>query len=169
MPARPTATYWIDKLGLTAHIEGGAFREVYRSDLVIARKSLPILFQGDRNASTSIYFLLAQGQFSAWHRIASDELWHFYYGDPLLIYEITHGGKLTVHRLGQDPEKGEVFQTVIQAGSWFASIPAQESEYALVGCTVAPGFDFADFELAERATLSAQYPAYAELIGLMTR
>src|ERR1700729_1066310 len=147
------ASYWIEKFQLIPHVEGGAFREVYRSDLVISKSALPLFFQGNRAASTSIYFLLAAGQFSAFHRIASDELWHFYFGDPLLIYEINHSGMLTTHRLGNNPENGEVFQTMIRAGSWFASVPADDSEYALVGCTVSPGFDFADFELADSQSL----------------
>jgi predicted cupin superfamily sugar epimerase len=166
---RPNADYWIKKLQLTPHIEGGAFREVYRSPLSVPGHCLPILFQGDRNICTSIYFLLQQGQFSAFHRIASDELWHFYFGDPLLIHEINHSGMLITHRLGHDPEAGEKFQTVIKAGNWFASVPATGGAYSLVGCTVAPGFDFAEFELAERATLSRQYPGHAELIGALTR
>lgn len=166
---RPNAAYWIRQLQLTAHVEGGAFREVYRSELMISQTALPVFFQGNRNASTSIYFLLAGGQFSAFHRIASDELWHFYFGDPLLIYEIGHSGNLTIHKLGPDIEKGESFQAMVRAGSWFASIPAEGSEYALVGCTVAPGFDFADFELADRATLMKQYPQYAALIESLTR
>jgi predicted cupin superfamily sugar epimerase len=166
---RPSASYWIEKLGLTTHVEGGAFREVYRSELVIPRSNLPLFFQGDRNVSTSIYFLLAQGQFSAFHRIASDEVWHFYFGDPLIVYEITHGGRMVVHRLGPDLENGECFQTVIKAGSWFASVPADGSEYSLVGCTVAPGFDFEDFELADGAPLAAQYPEHAEVIKRLTR
>jgi len=165
---RPDASYWLERLQLNRHIEGGAFREVYRSDLILSRQSLPLFFQGDRNASTHIYFLLAAGQFSAFHRIAADELWHFYYGDPLLVYEIGHNGRLVIHRLGNDPEKGESFQAVVKAGSWFGSAPAEGSEYALVGCTVAPGFDFADFELAERAALSAQYPEHAEVIKRLT-
>jgi predicted cupin superfamily sugar epimerase len=166
---RPAAPYWIEKLQLTRHIEGGSFREVYRSSLSVPRKALPVLFQGERNISTSIYFLLEKDQFSAFHRIASDELWHFYFGDPLLIYEITHSGMLNTHLLGCDAEKGEVFQTVIQAGSWFASVPAKGSEYSLAGCTVSPGFDFADFELADRGHLSMQYPRHAGLIASLTR
>jgi len=166
---RPDAAYWIKKLDLTRHVEGGAFREVYRSPLTIPRQSLPILFQGDRNAATSIYFLLGRGDFSAFHRIASDECWHFYYGDTLLIYEIGHTGGLTLHRLGSNIEKGESFQTVIRAGSWFASVPAEGSEYALVGCTVAPGFDFAEFELADRETLAGRYPEHGEVIRGLTR
>jgi uncharacterized protein len=166
---RPSAAYWIDKLELTPHVEGGAFREVYRSDLNLPKTILPLFFQGSRSASTSIYFLLCDGQFSAFHRIASDELWHFYYGDPLLVYEIGHNGRLHIHLLGPNPENGEAFQTVVHAGSWFASAPAPGSEYALVGCTVAPGFDFADFELANSEALSAQYPEHTELIKQYTR
>lgn len=166
---RHSAAYWIEKLQLIPHVEGGAFGEVYRSDLLIPKSALPLFFRGGRSASTSIYFLLAQGQFSAFHRIASDELWHFYFGDPLLIYEINHAGRMIEHRLGQDPEKGESFQAVVKAGSWFASVPAPGSEYALVGCTVAPGFDFADFELAEREVLAAQYPEHADMIRRLTR
>ena len=154
---------------LTSHVEGGAFREVYRSELKISQKALPVFFQGDRNISTSIYFLLSDGQFSAFHRIASDELWHFYFGDALLIYEIGHSGVLTVHRLGSNIEKGESFQVLIRAGSWFASRPAEDSEYALVGCTVSPGFDFAEFELADRAMLVKQYPQHEALIESLTR
>jgi predicted cupin superfamily sugar epimerase len=166
---RPKASYWIEKLQLTVHLEGGSFREIYRSPLMIPRRSLPLFFQGDRAASTSIYFLLSLGQFSAFHRIASDEVWHFYFGDPLLIHEIGHNGLLTTHRLGSDPEKGESFQTVVSAGSWFASVPAEGSEYALVGCTVAPGFDFEDFELADGEALVRQYPRHAEIIKALTR
>src|ERR1700743_3581745 len=121
------ASYWIDKLQLTAHIEGGAFREIYRSELVLPKTALPLFFQGARAASTSIYFLLAKDQFSAFHRIASDELWHFYHGDPLEIYEIGHSGRMTRHLLGSDPDKGESFQTIVRAGSWFASVPAPGS------------------------------------------
>ena len=166
---RPDASYWINQLQLTEHIEGGSFREVYRSELTIPRSSLPLFFQGDRSACTSIYFLLARGQFSAFHRIAADELWHFYYGDPLVVHEISHSGRLITHRLGGNLAAGESFQTVVKAGSWFASEPAPGSEYGLVGCTVAPGFDFADFELAERGALVEQYPEHGELIRRLTR
>lgn len=167
--ARPGAAHWINHLQLTPHVEGGAFRETYRSVLSIGKDCLPAGFQGDRNASTAIYFLLEQGQFSAFHRIASDECWHFYYGDTLLVYEIRQEGDLLIHRLGSNMATGENFQAVIRAGSWFASAPAEKSEYALVGCTVSPGFDFADFELAEREALSRQYPQHTDLIRLFTR
>src|SRR5579863_2630030 len=121
MRKRPDAAYWIEKLQLTRHVEGGAFREIYRSELVIPRHSLPLFFQGDRSASTHIYFLLADGEFSAFHRIAADELWHFYSGDPLLVHEITHSGRLVTHRLASDPGNEGSFFAVIRGGSWFAS------------------------------------------------
>lgn len=169
MSMRPDASYWVEKLQLTPHVEGGAFREVYRSDLVIPRQSLPLLFQGDRPASTHIFFLLSRGQFSAFHRIAADELWHFYAGDPLLVYELTHNGRLVTHRLGCNPADGDSLFAAVRAGSWFASAPDSGSEYALVGCTVSPGFDFADFELADRGRLESQYPEHTELIRRLTR
>lgn len=161
-----TAEYWIEKLGLESHIEGGAFKEVYRSPLVL--EHLPSTFKGPRNAYTSIYFLLKQGQFSAFHRIASDEGWHFYEGNSLTVYEIEENGNLITHRLGRDFEQGETFQTTIKAGSWFAS-RVEGDGYALVGCTVAPGFDFADFELADYETLAGLYTQHKELIGELTR
>lgn len=166
---RLTAEDWIKQLQLTEHIEGGAFREVYRSPLQIAAQALPGTFDAVRNICTSIYFLLKQDQFSAFHRIKSDELWHFYYGDPLIVYEIDMTGKLTEHLLGNDPRQGQQFQCVIKAGSWFASRVKAGGVYALAGCTVAPGFDFADFELAEREALTKEYPAYQRLIEELTR
>jgi uncharacterized protein len=158
------AAYWINTLQLQRHVEGGAFRETYRAPLTLPQSTLPGTFKGGRNAATAIYFLLERGDFSAFHRIAADEMWHFYAGDPLHIYEITVTGELIVHELGYG-----AFQALIPAGSWFASRVNAPGSYALVGCTVAPGFDFADFELADRGALTALYPAHAGLIGELTR
>lgn len=166
---RRTADYWIQQLQLTEHVEGGAFCEVYRSPLQVTAAALPAAFGGTRHISTSIYFLLKEGQFSAFHRIKSDELWHFYYGDPLVIYEIEADGALTEHLLGDNPELGQQFQCTVKAGNWFASRVQAGGAYSLAGCTVSPGFDFADFELAERELLSKQYPAYRKLIEELTR
>lgn len=162
------AEYYIQQLGLESHVEGGAFKETYRSPLTIAQQHLPAGFGGDRNASTAIYFLLRYGQFSALHRIASDELWHFYDGDPLHIYEITPDGRLHTHRLGRDLEKGEQFQCMVKAGSWFGSRCEVEAGFSLVGCTVAPGFDFNDFVLADRDVLTEHYPRHRLLIESLT-
>ena len=163
------ADYYIDTLKLTAHIEGGAFRETYRSGMTVPAKHLSAQFHGDRQASTAIYFLLKHGQFSAFHQIASDELWHFYDGDTLCIYEITTSGEFRKHLLGKDLEKGESFQCLIEAGSWFGSRCEVPGGFALVGCTVAPGFDFEDFTLADREALLKEYPQHTVLITEMTR
>jgi len=169
MSKRPAADYWIEKLQLTTHIEGGAFREVYRSALIAPSAALPVSFTGNRSFCTSIYFLLQQEQFSAFHKIGSDEIWHFYYGDALLVYEIDAQGKLTVHRLGSNFEKGESFQCVIAAGNWFAARIAPGGEYALVGCTVSPGFDFTDFELANGDALATLFPQHDQLIRKLSK
>ena len=167
MPA--SARYWIEKLQLRPHIEGGYFSEIYRSALVLQQQQLSAAISGNRNASTAIYFLLEQGRFSAFHRIASDELWHFYAGDPLEVFELHNDGTLTIHQLGSDPEQGQHFHCIIQAGNWFASAPKAGSAYSLCGCTVAPGFHYEDFELAGRASLLHAFPQHAALITRLTK
>ncbi len=161
------AAYYIEKLGMTRHVEGGSFVESYRSTLKIPQDQLGQDFGGDRNISTAIYFLLEHGQFSAFHKIASDEMWHFYDGNPLSIYEITQEGKLIHHKLGNDLENGEAFQILIKAGNWFGSRCEIENGFSLVACTVAPGFDFEDFEMAKKEELIANFPAYAKLLKEM--
>lgn len=161
------AQYWKDKLQLTGHVEGGAYAEVYRSDLVIPQNVLTTQHGGDRNAMTSIYFLLEYGEFSAFHRIASDELWHHYDGGMLCIYEILTNGTLKKHLLGINDNAAPF--AFIKAGSWFASRVEETDSYTLCGCTVAPGFDFADFELANRDALKLMYPQHASLIESLTR
>lgn len=165
---RPTADDWIKKLGLESHIEGGAFREIYRSEITLQQAQMPANLAGDRSLTTSIYFLFKENQFSAFHRIRSDEQWHFYSGDPLIVYEITPGGTITEHLLSNDFDGAGSFTCVIKAGNWFASCLAAGGEYALAGCTVAPGFDFVDFELASRIELLQIYPEHAALITRLT-
>jgi predicted cupin superfamily sugar epimerase len=111
---------------------------------------------------------LEYGQFSAFHQIASDEGWHFYDGDPLTVYEIQLDGKLIIHKLGRNLDAGESFQCMIKAGSWFGSRCETQEGFSLVGCTVAPGFDFADFSLADRQELSRQFPQHSTLIESLT-
>jgi predicted cupin superfamily sugar epimerase len=164
----PDAAFWFEHLELIQHPEGGAFREIYRSHLTMAKQELPDEFSGERNVCTSIYFLLRQGEFSAFHRIASDEIWHFYVGSSLTIYEIQAAtGNLTKHTLGPDPLRGEMFQIMIRAGNWFGA--RCEQGFVLAGCTVSPGFDFAEFELADRIKLIADYPEHKDLIVSLTR
>ncbi len=161
------ASYWVNAFGMQPHPEGGYFAETYRSAESIPHSSLPARFAGDRSCSTAIYFLLESHHISRWHRIQSDEVWHFYAGGPLEVFVIHPASELTVIRLGNDPEQGEVFQAVVPAGCWFGSKPAAGTAYSLVGCTVAPGFDFADFELAERDALLADYPQHRQMIELL--
>jgi uncharacterized protein len=161
------AQYWISHLGLSPHPEGGYYLATYKSDLTIVRSALPSSFHGDRSASTAIYFLLDGRNFSAFHRIASDEVWHFYAGSSLVVYVIDPEGDYSELHLGSD--EGEVFQAVVKAGCWFASRVKDAVGFSLVGCTVAPGFDFSDFELATRPELVAAYPQHRKLIEELTR
>ena len=157
------AQYWIDRLGLSPHPEGGHYRVTYTAELTIDRSALPPRFQGDRAASTAIYFLLSGTDFSAFHRIAADELWHFYAGSTLIVHVIDPAGKASELPLGEE------FQGVVKAGCWFGARLKDPSGFALVGCTVAPGFDFADFEIGKRAELIRAYPTHRELIESLTR
>ena len=154
--------YWVDKLCLLPHPEGGYFKEVYRSAEKVYLKSLPNRFKGDRSFSTSIYFLLEKGQFSAFHRIKSDEIWHFYDGDPLTVYVIDSNGELILYKLGLNPETKTLPQLTIPANCWFAS--ESNGEFTLTGCTLSPGFDFEDFEMGDRDTLLSKYPNLKEII-----
>lgn len=159
----------IKKYDLQSHPEGGWYKETYRSSGQIPSNALPASFSGDRSFSTAIYFLLEAGNFSAFHRIKSDECWHFYAGDPLLVYVIFPNGTLEIIRLGSNFSNEEVFQYVVPANCWFASCPSPESRFSLVGCTVSPGFDFADFELADAALLSEIYPQHQAIINKLCR
>ena len=164
-----TAKDWIEKLQLAPHPEGGYFRQTYKSEVVIAREALPAGFSGARAASTAIYFLLDGQNFSAFHRLQSDELWHFYAGAPLCVHLLDPAGNYSRIILGSDPDSGEVLQAVVPAGNWFGSHVAGWSSFALVGCTVAPGFDFQDFEMGNRRDLGARYPQHHDLIARLTR
>jgi hypothetical protein len=164
-----SAKYWIDKLGLIPHPEGGYYRETYRAGLSIAREALPSQFTGPRLVSTTIYFLLDGENFSAFHRLRSDEMWHFYSGSPIAVYVIEEDGTQSERSIGDNPEKGESFQAVVKAGCWFASRVKETNSFALAGCTVAPGFDFDDFELGKRSDLIERYPQHRKLIERFTR
>jgi uncharacterized protein len=159
----------IKKFEMLPHPEGGWFKENYRSGEEIEAHALPTRFNDRRVFSTAIYFLLEQGNFSAFHRIKSDECWHFYAGDTLLIYVIDASGELQVIELGNDFAKDQQVQFVVPANCWFASRPAPGSLFSFVGCTVAPGFHFADFELANAESLCAVYPQHAAIIEELCR
>ena len=159
------AEHWVKQLELQAHPEGGFYKETYRSTEIITRNGLPDRFTGTRNFSTAIYFLLRSEDCSMFHRIKSDELWHFHDGSALTIYILNEEG-LTSKKLGPHPEHGESLQVVIPANCWFGALVDDAESYTLSGCTVSPGFDFNDFELADRGKLLKEYPDHA---GIITR
>src|ERR1039458_143059 len=163
------AEYWIEKLRLEAHPEGGYYRQTYKSDLILAKESLPGKFTGARAASTAIYFLLEGQKFSAFHRLWSDEVWHFYVGSSLVVHVIEEDGRYSEILLGSDAEAGEALQVVAKAGCWFGARVRDGRGFALVGCTVAPGFEFEDFEMARREELGRSYPQHREVIEKLTR
>ena len=146
--------------------EGGYYRETYRSDKTII---LPSETDGERSISTSIYYLLDGTQFSAFHRLKSDEIWHFYIGSSVTIYTINKMENLSEVRLGSNIEKGELFQFQVRAESWLAATVNDTSSYALIGCTVSPGYDYLDFELGDRKKLIERYPQHRLIIEKLTR
>jgi uncharacterized protein len=156
----------IASLGLQPHPERGFYAETYRAGTSVAAGTHP----APRAASTAIYFLVTREQPTTYlHRLLSDELFHLYEGGPLDVLLLREGGGGETARLGLDVAAGERPQLVIPAGTWFAVELAPAASHCLFGCTVAPGFDFADFELAEGPELAARFPAHAARIGRMTR
>lgn len=163
------AEYFIKHLQLQTHPEGGYFKETYRAEETIPAGALPVRFIGERNFSTSIYYLLEQGDYSVFHRLKSDECWHFYAGETLLIHIIDRAGKYYCVKLGNNLAADEIFQFVVPANTWFASEPAPHSAFSFTGCTVAPGFDFADFELADKQDLLSTYVEHAKIINRLCK
>ena len=161
------ARAYIKKLQLKKHPEGGYYREVYRSAEKILPDRLPQRYKSNRNFSTSIYFLLEGNQFSAFHKLKSDELWHFYDGSDLKVYIINPNGDLTVSNLGRSSDAE--FQIIIEKKCWFAAEVEDKNSFSLFGCTVAPGFDFEDFKLGRREFLLKKFPQHKSLISRLTR
>lgn len=157
----------IDRFNLQPHPEGGYYASTYRSTLEIPKEALPKGFGGVRPVSSAIYFLLEKNNFSAFHRIQSDECWHFYEGDSLGLHCLSPTGIYRFIKLGRGPQC--LYQYVVPAGDWFAAEPMPESSYSFVGCTVSPGFDFEEWELAKRSQLLQAFPSYHELIHRLTR
>lgn len=158
---------WIEHLQLLPHPEGGFYKETYRSEGLLKVDAAPKAKL--RNYSTGIYFLLVDDNFSAFHRIESDEMWHYYAGGILELFEIDENGILNRTLIGNDIHAGAVPQYVVKAGNWFASRVLGQQGFVLVGCTVSPGFDFEDFEMAERTSLIKAYPHHINVITELTR
>lgn len=158
----------IDRLGLIPHPEGGFYKETYRSEGQISSSNLTD-YSGNRNFATCIYFLLTADNFSAWHKIKQDEIWHFYDGDPIRLHLLSPKGGYSQILIGRDFNHDQVPQFVVPGGHWFASEVMSPGSFSLVGCSVAPGFDFADFELAKRESLTTQFPQHQGIIRRLTR
>ncbi len=160
--------YLIEKLELQPHPEGGYFKETYRSVGEINKDSLGNEYSGMRNYSTCIYFLMTSNNFSSFHKVNQDEIWHFYEGAPIRLHVISENGEYTAYTIGRNFSKGEMPQLVVAGGCWFAAEVSEKDSYSLVGCTVAPGFDFADFTLPSRKDLVSKYPKHEKLITRLT-
>ncbi|MFD0862732.1 cupin domain-containing protein [Sungkyunkwania multivorans] len=158
----------IEKLQLQPHPEGGYFRETYRSAGVITEENLGESYQGSRNYCTCIYFLLTSDNFSAFHRINQDEIWHFYDGAPILLHLIAPNGRYSSITIGNALEKAQVPQFIVPGGHWFAAEVPTENTFSLVGCTVSPGFDFQDFDLPMRQMLVEKFPQHKAIITKLT-
>ena len=162
----PTADDLIRHLGLVPHPkEGGLFRETYRAgeSYVAAPRYL-----GPRSVSTAIYYLLTPNTYSAIHRLQSDEIFHFYLGDPIRMVQLDPDGTGRTIVLGPDVLAGQQLQVVVPRGVWQGSALEPSSAFALLGCTVAPGFEYIDYEAGNRQTLLTQYPAFADMIRRLT-
>ncbi len=157
------AKYWVENLDLLPHPEGGFYKEVYRSSEFFQ----PHGFDGERNYSTSIYFLLEKGNVSHFHRIKSDEIWYYHGGDALSVFVIHKSGELEELKIGPNPDQGEVLQAVVPAGTIFGS--KSSGAYSLVGCMVSPGFDFKDFELFKTSQLLEEYPSHHQIIKELSK
>ena len=163
------AIYYIEKLKLQRHPEGGYFNEIYRSDEIFNATVLPERYNGKRSFSTSIYFLLDGKEVSTFHKLKSDEIWHFYDGGSVKIYVINVDGNLEEKILGNNLNNNETLQTVIKKNCWFGAELIDKSSFCLVGCTVAPGFDFHDFEAGKRLRLLEQFPEFSHIILRLTK
>jgi uncharacterized protein len=162
------ASLLIERLGLQPHPEGGFYKETYRASEKIAQSALPVRYSGDRHFGTAIFYLLTPQSFSALHRVATDEIFHFYLGDPVTVLQLFPDGTSTTVTLGPDILGGQLVQCVVARKVWQGLLLRDGGEFALLGTTLAPGFDFSDFELGKRDKLIAQYRKYEDLITRLT-
>ena len=150
-------------------VEGGFFRETYRSRWQVAEEYLPEGTSGSRSIATAIYFMITPDTFSALHRMPGTEIFHFYLGDPVVMLQLQRDGSSQTITLGSDLAGGQRPQVVVRGGVWQGCKLAPGGKFALMGTTMSPGFDYADFELGNREQLIAQYPSVAEMIRQYTR
>ena len=158
----------VERFGMTPHPEGGWFREVWRSPLAVEHSAIPAGHANRRCGGTLIYFLLSGNDFSAFHRVRwTDELWHLYAGGPLELHIIDSERRHTRHLLTTDLDCGEP-TALVPAGHWQAARLEANARWAFGGCTVAPGFEFEDFEMPPAGELIAEYAEHAAIIGELT-
>jgi uncharacterized protein len=158
----------IEALKLQRHPkEDGFFRETYRSDESI-EKGLPSRYSGARSFSTAIFFLIESGRFSSFHRLQSEEVFHYYAGGPAELIVLESTGALNVHTIGPDILAGQELQVVVPRNKWQALRLVGDAPWVLVGCTVAPGFEYIDFEEGARADLLREFPQHEQIITALT-
>ncbi len=163
-----TSDELISHFKMEKHPEGGYYKESFKSNGTLPQSALPSQIKGDRLWSSAIYFLLCNQEKSKLHKIAFDEVWHFYLGDPIVVVEIEPDGNVKETILGPDFIAGQKLQHVVPGGRWFGSYLPEGSQFAFVGCTVAPGFDFRDFEMGDKHTLLELYPDAKQIIEKLT-
>ncbi|HJT83669.1 MAG TPA: cupin domain-containing protein [Nitrososphaeraceae archaeon] len=155
--------YWIEKLGLVKHVEGGYYKQIYASRKQCQEYNI-------KNLATCIFYLLEGKDFSAFHRINADEIWHFFLGSSLTLYNINENeSEMKINKLGKDFEKSENLQVIIPEGDWFAAEVDDRSSFTLVGCTVIPGFEYKNFEIGKKESLLEKFPPYKDLIEKLCR
>jgi predicted cupin superfamily sugar epimerase len=155
-----SAKYWIEKLQLLPHPEGGFYKETYRSEEELAETLLPNRYEGARNFQTGIYFLILSDNPSHFHRLSSDELWFFHTGSPIRIHLLMPDGRYQTILLDGKSN----WQAILLKGTWFAAEVVENNSFGLISCTVAPGFDFRDFEMAKAEELVISYPEHEVII-----
>lgn len=165
-----SANYWIEKLAMQPlPEEGGYYKEIYRSTEKILYHGLPQKYDGDRCTVTNIYYLLPSDEFSAFHVLKSDEAWYFFDGSPLSVHVINCKNEYKIWKMGPDFDGGEIYQLIFPAGCYFGATVDQKDSYALIGCSVAPGFEFQDFATPSCAALLKKFPRHKEIITRLTR
>jgi uncharacterized protein len=150
-------------------LEGGFFRETYRSRWLLSSEHLPEGIRGVRSIGTAIYYMVTPESFSTLHRLPGTEVFHFYLGDPVEMLQLHASGETEIVTLGTDIAKGHQPQVVVRGGVWQGCRLAGEGKWALMGTTMSPGFDYADYEAGNRNELIGQYPDMAEAIRRYTR
>jgi uncharacterized protein len=160
----------VSLLNLEQHpMEGGYFVETYRSDIQIARESLPLYYQGPRALATAIYYLLTPASFSVLHRLRTDEIFHHYVGDPVDMLQLWPDGSGRIITLGHDLLRGMRPQAIVPKGIWQGARLSPGGKFALLGTTMSPGFDYTDYETGDRDTLITSYPEYRDSIIALTK